>query len=204
MGKGQAYSTRILYVNCMFSPKKTTMQNKFHLPANGTAERIVRHFQSEGFPGITEALIVRIQVKKGSHGTIAAAFEAAASVGGAPPLQEYFEIQPYGFYSEIRDFSAAKQAFKADFGISLRREVPRIFFDKAPVTADDALAAGTKYDALLKLNSNIDGYALGILLNDPSSSFFEYLGDHQGNDWQKIMGDLGAVATSFGIEFESI
>jgi hypothetical protein len=180
------------------------MQNKFHLPANGTAERIVRHFQGEGFPGITEALIVRLQVKKADQDTINAAFDAAVDANTAPPLQEYFEIQPYGFYSEIRDFAAAKLAFKSDFGIALRREVPSIYFDNAPVLVDDALAAGTKYDALLKLNNNIDGYALGILLNDPSSSFFEYLGEHKGYDWQKIMGDFGAVATAFGIEFESL
>jgi hypothetical protein len=181
-----------------------TMHNKFSLPANGTAERIVRHFQGEGFPGITEALIVRIQPKKGDQTTINAAFDAAVDANANPPLQEYFEIQPYGFYSEIRDFAAAKLAFKSDFGVSLRREVPSIFFDQAPIVVDDALAAGTKYDALLKLNNNMDGYALGILLNDPSSSFFEYLGEHKGYDWQKIMGDFGTVATSFGIEFESI
>jgi deoxyxylulose-5-phosphate synthase len=78
--------------------------------------------------------------------------------------------------------------------------LPSIFFDKAPVVADDALATGTKYDAMLKLGDNTFGYAIAILLNDPNSSFFEYMGTHAGYDWQKIIGDLGAAAASFASE----
>lgn len=82
------------------------------------------------------------------------------------------------------------------------RELPSVYFDNAPVVVGDALASGTKSDAKLKLNDNIDGDALAILLNGPTSSLFEYLGGHKGYDWQKFMGDFGCVATSFGIEFE--
>jgi hypothetical protein len=39
-----------------------------------------------------------------------------------------------------------------------------------------------------------------VLLNDPNSSFFEYMGTHSGYDWQKIIGDLGAAAASFASE----
>jgi hypothetical protein len=38
---------------------------------------------------------------------------------------------------------------------------------------------------------------MAILLNDPNSSFFEYLGTHRAYDWQQIMGDFGAAATAF-------
>ena len=62
------------------------------------------------------------------------------------------------------------------------------------------LATGTKYDAMLKLRDNAGGYAMAILLNDPNSSFFEYLGTHRAYDWQQIMGDFGAAATAFALD----
>ena len=51
---------------------------------------------------------------------------------------------------------------------------------------------------MIKLRDNINGEAFAILLNDPDSSFFEYLGTHLGNDWQKIIGDFGSTAAAFG------
>jgi hypothetical protein len=161
------------------------------------AERIVRHFQAVGFPGITEALLVRIQLKKGDRLEVDAAFDLALEREMAPPLNEFFEIRPCGFYSEIRGFTDAKAAFAGDFGRGLRLELPSIFFDAAPVIVDDALATGTKYDAMLKLSANADGAAVAILLNDPNSSFFEYLNAQSGYDWQKITGSLDAAAKSF-------
>ena len=61
----------------------------------------------------------------------------------------------------------------------------------------DALATGTKYDAILKLSDNTDGYAVAVLLNDPTSSFFEYLNANSGYDWKEITGSLSAAAKSF-------
>ncbi|MDE2418490.1 MAG: hypothetical protein KGN32_11860 [Burkholderiales bacterium] len=170
------------------------------LPADAMAERIVRHFQAEGFPGITEALLVRIQLKKGDRPEIEAAFDKAMDREATPPVHDYFAVRLHGFYSEIRSLGDAKAAFASDFGRSLRIEVPSIYFDDAPVIVDDALATGTKYDAMLKLGNNTLGYAIAILLNDPNSSFFEYLGAHAGYDWQQITGNLGAAATSFAQE----
>lgn len=167
------------------------------LPADATAERIVRHFQTMGFPGITEALLIRIRLKKGDRLEVDAAFDLALEREIAPPLQEFFEIRPCGFYSEIRGFTDAKTAFTGDFGRGLRIELPSIFFDTAPVIVDDALATGTKFDAMLKLSDNIEGAAVAILLNDPNSSFFEYLDAQTGYDWQKITGSLDAAAKSF-------
>jgi hypothetical protein len=173
------------------------MTNSSSLPADATAERIVRHFQAEGFPGITEALLVRIRLKKGDRLEVDAAFGLALEREVTPPVQDFFEIRLYGFYSEIRALADAKTAFASDFGRALRFELPSIYFDAAPVVVDDALATGTKYDAMLKLGNNTDGRAVVILLNDPNSSFFEYLGTHSGYDWQKIMGNLGSAATAF-------
>ena len=167
------------------------------LPADATAESIVRHFQSLGFPGITEALLVRIRLKKGDRMEVDAAFDVATEREAQPPVHEYFEIRLYGFFSQIRTLSEAKAAFATDFGRGLRIELPSIYFEEAPVVVDDALATGTKYDAMLKLGNNTFGHAVGILLNDPSSSFFEYLGTHADYDWQKIMSNLESAASSF-------
>ena len=167
------------------------------MPANSSAERIVRHFQNAGFTGITEALVIRIRLKKADRHVIEAAFDKAEDQGGMPPVAEYFEIRPYGFYSEQRSFDQAKAAIQSDFGAALRRKMPAMYFDVAPVIADDALATGTKYDALVKFSDNMLDYAVAVLLNDPASSFFEYLDSHHGNDWQKIIGEFETAATTF-------
>lgn len=172
------------------------------MPANHAAERIVRHFQAAGFPGIKEALVIRIRLKKADRHEVEAAFERAADMNSAPPLAEYFEIRPYGFYSELRSFPQAKASVSSDFSFDLRRKVPSIYFDAAPVMIDDALATGTKYDAMIKFSDNMLDYAVAVLLNDPASSFFEYLDTHHGDDWQKIIGDLGAAATTFDQEVD--
>ena len=176
------------------------MNNTLVLPADDVAERIVRHFQAEGFAGITEALIVRLRLTKGDQQEVEAAFDRSVERDVTPPVREFFEIRPYGYFSAERDFPAIKEAFQSDFGIGLRRELPAIYFDNAPVVVDDALATGTKYDAMLKLRNNADGYAMAILLNDPNSSFFEYLGAHRGYDWHQIMGDFGTAATTFALD----
>ncbi len=173
------------------------MTTSSSLPANSTAERIVRHFQAEGFPGITEAVLVRIRLKKGDRLEVDAAFDRALARDATPPVQEYFQIQLYGFYSEIRGLLNIKTAFADDFTSGLRAELPNIYFDAAPVVVNDALANDTKYDAMLKLSDNSGGYAVAMLLNDPNSSFFEYMETHSGLDWQKIMGTLDAAVASF-------
>lgn len=167
------------------------------MPANSSAERIVRHFQEAGFPGITEAMVIRIGLKKADRHEVEAAFDRAAERGAKLPIAEYFEIRPYGFYSELRSFAQAKSEIQTDFGANLRRKLPGIYFDVAPVVADDALATGAKYDALVKFSDNMLGYAVAVLLNDPTSSFFEYMDTHRGNDWQKIIGDFETAAASF-------
>lgn len=185
------------------------MNTAFALPANETAERIVRHFQAEGFVGISEALVLRISLKKGrgiaDQVEIDQAFEKSAQENSVPPVGEYFEIRPYGHFSNFRDYKAARTAFQADFSTALRRGLPRVFFDSPPVVIDDALATGTKHDALLKLSPNLgehQQYAFAILLNDPDSSLFEYLGTHHGNDWHAIVGDFETTATSFDLSAE--
>lgn len=172
------------------------------LPANGIAERIVRHFQTEGFAGISEALIIRICLRKSDRMEVDAAFTRAVEQGKMPPVQEYFEIRPYGHFSNFRSFVAAKAAIHTDFGGNLRQELSSVFFDSAPVVIDDALATSTKYDAMIKLHDNVGEYAFAILLNDPDSSFFEYLDAHHGNDWQTLMGDFETTAISFGADID--
>ncbi len=170
------------------------MSKSTSLPADALAERVVRHFQALGFPGITEALVVRIRLKKGDRLAVEAAFDRAQQLGAAPPRQEFFELSVHGFYSSMRTLLVVKTAFNHDFGNSLSHQLPRVFFDDAPVVIDDALATGTKYDAMLKLSNNTDAGAVAVLLNDPNSSFFEYLESQAGYDWQTITGNLDVAA----------
>lgn len=172
------------------------MKNTPTLQANEAAERIVRHFQANGFAGITEALIIRIRLREGSRTEVEAAFEAAMEQDKAPPVQQHFEILPFGHYSDSRSYTEAKAAIQSDFTFALRMEIPRVFFDPAPVVIDDAMATGTKYDVLMKISDNVDGYAFGILLNDPDASFLEYVGTHHGDEWQKIMSNFASTTTS--------
>lgn len=176
------------------------MKNTSTLQADGAAERIVRYFQANGFAGISEALIIRIRLREGGRAEVDAAFEAAAEQEKAAPVQQYFELYPFGHFSDSRSFAEARSAIQSDFTEALRIEVPRVFFDPAPVVIDDALASGSKYDVLMKLRDNVDGYAIGILLNDPDASFLEYIETHHGNDWQKIMGDFEVTTASLASE----
>jgi hypothetical protein len=176
------------------------MKNTHPLQGNEAAERIVQYFQTNGFAGITEALIIRISPKAGHRAEIESAFEEAHEQEITPPVQQYFEIRPFGHFSDFRNFAEAKSAIQTDFTEALRMEVPRVFFDPAPVVIDDAMASGTKYDVLMKITDNVDGYAIGILLNDPDASFLEYLGTHRGNDWQQILGSLEITAASLAAE----
>jgi hypothetical protein len=166
--------------------------------ANTAAERIVRHFQAQGFKGITEALIIQIHLKAGERAEIDEAFEAALEQDEVPPVEQYFEIHPYGHFAEFRSLDEAKSAFKSDFTLTLRSDTPKVFFDPAPVVVDDPLASGTKYDVMMKLRDNVGGYAVAILMNDPDASFLDYVGTHLGSDWQKIMGEFEVASTSLG------
>jgi len=168
------------------------------LAADAVAKRIVRHFQVQGFTRITEALIIQIHHVAGDRTEIDEAFEAAQEEGKAPPVKAYFEIYPCGHYAETRSFDDAKSALKSDFTPTLINDIPRVFFDPAPVLVDDPLASGTKYDVMMKLRDNAGGCAVVVLLNDPGASFIDYVGTHPGSDWQKIMGDFEIVTTSLG------
>ncbi|HTN93019.1 MAG TPA: hypothetical protein VMJ33_00405 [Gallionella sp.] len=178
------------------------MKNTPTLQANESAERIVRYFQSNGFAGISEALILRIRLKGGNRSEIDAAFEEAHEQDSPPPVQQYFEILPFGHYSDSRSFDEARSAIQSDFTLALRMEVPKVFFDAAPVVIDDSMATGTKYDVLMKLQDNVDEYAFAILLNDPDASFLEYIGTHHGADWQQIMGNFEVTTSSMASEIK--
>jgi hypothetical protein len=176
------------------------MKNTSPLLADGSAERIVRHFQAEGFSGISEAFIIRIRLKEGDRTKVDAAFKLAADQGTMPPVHQYFEIRPLGHFSDTRSYAEARSAIQSDFTTGLRFGVPRVFFDPAPVVIDDVLAGSTKFDVMMKVKDNVDGYAVAILLNDPDSAFLDYLGTHLGNDWQKIMGKFETTIASFDDE----
>lgn len=164
--------------------------------AHDAARRIVRHFQGKGFTRITEAMLIQIHQVAGDQAEIDGAFEAAQEQGREPPVSAYFIIHPYGHYSEHRSFDEAKADLRADFTSTLLNEIPRLFFGSAPVLADDPLASGSKYDVMVKLDDNVDCYAVAILLNDPDASFIDYVGTHPGADWHNIMGELEIATTT--------
>ena len=110
--------------------------------------------------------------------------------------------KPFGHYSEFRSFDEARSAIQSDFTKALRSELPKLFFDPPPVVVDDSMAAGTKYDLMMKISENVEGYAVGILLNDPDASFLEYIGGRHGDDWQEILGTLEVTAASIGDEIK--
>ena len=178
------------------------METTSTLPADGVAERIVRHFQAEGFAGISEALILRLGLRKGGRREVDAAFETAVENRRTLPLHEHFEVRAIGHFARSRSYAEAKAAIQSDFTVALRRELPSAFFDPAPVLVDDPMASGTKYDAMVKLWDNLEDCAYIVLLNDPDASFMDYLGTHHGNDWQKIMGSFETTAMTFGPEIE--
>lgn len=178
------------------------MKNTSTLQANEAAERIVRYFQANGFAGISEALIIRIHAKTGDRVEIEEAFESAHEQDTPPPVQQYFELKPLGHYSESRSFADARAAIQTDFTEALRAELPKVFFETAPVVIDDVLASSTKYDVLMKITNNVEGYAIGILLNDPDASFLEYIGTHHGDDWKQIMGNFEITTASLASEIE--
>lgn len=166
------------------------------LPASAAAERIVRHFQNNGFAGISEALIIRIGLREGSQGEIEAAFETAVESDKPLPVRRYFQIVAYGHHADFRSYAEARALVQSDFTPSLQAEIPKVYFDAAPVVIEDALASGTKYDVLMKLRDNVDGYAIAILLNDPDAAFVDYLSAHRSDDWAKIMGDFEVAAAT--------
>jgi len=172
------------------------------LVADDVARRIVRHFQDNGFSGISEALIIRIRLRDGGREEIEAVFEAALEADAAPPVRKYFEVYPYGHHADFRSFDEARALVHSDFTPSLRAELPKVFFDAAPVVIEDALASGTKYDVIMKLRDNVRGYAIAILLNDPDAAFLDYLAAHRGDDWQKVMGDFEVAAASAADEID--
>lgn len=180
------------------------MKETSPLPANGAAERIVRHFQTQGFTGISEALIIRIRLKEGDRAEIDAAFELATNRGETPPAHKYFEICLLGHFADSRSLADARSAIQSDFTPALRFGLPQVFFDSAPVVIDDVLAGSTKYDLMMKVRDNVDGCAFAILLNDPDSAFLDYLGTHLGNDWQKIMGKFETTIASLDDELIQI
>lgn len=191
------------YVNCAFLIRGfIPMNDSFNQTANGAAEHIVRHFQAKGFTDITEALIIQIRSRGADRKEVEAAFEAAHEQDKMPPVLKYFEIHPYGHFSDFRSFEEAKSAINSDLTMSLRSEIPRVFFDPAPVVIEDALASGTKYDVIMKLKDNVEGYAIAVLMNDPDASFLDYIGTHHGKDWQEIMNDFEIATAALGNEID--
>jgi len=176
------------------------METPLAQPAANLAERIVRHFQREGFLGISEALVLRIRLRQGDPVRVKAAFAAAQDSAKAPPVHDWFELHAVDHFSDFRSFAEAKAAIPRDFTPRLRHGLPATFFEPAPVLIDDPLATDTKYDALIKLANASEGEAYAVLLNDPDASFLDYLARDHLTNWEEFMGDFTTTAIAFCLD----
>lgn len=177
------------------------MTNSSIPAADAAAERVVRHFQSRGFSDIGEAMIIHIHLKQGDRQEIEEAFHSALEDDKAPPVDKYFEIRLAGHFAEFRSFDEARAAFKTDLTVGLRGDIPTVFFDPAPVVIEDPLGSGTKYDIMMKIRDNVDGYAVAVLANDPGASLFDYIDAHR-NDWKQVMEEFEFASASVGGAFD--
>jgi hypothetical protein len=172
-------------------------------PMDGFAQEVVTHFRELGFLGISEAVVLHFKKKMGSREEIEASFHASADADQNPPLAKHFEAQLVGHYSETRSLAEIRSALGNDFTRNLRSEVPRLFFSPPPAYADDPIAAGTKYDAMLKLtDGNEEDGAFLILLNDPDSSFLDRL--KQGDTWDRMTQSFADGMAAFCLSKASI
>ncbi|MDQ1343586.1 MAG: hypothetical protein QG650_305 [Patescibacteria group bacterium] len=158
----------------------------------GFAERLIRHFQKNGFRDVTEGVILHVKSRFGDYEKIRSEFSRASSMGVSVPLAQYFEIRFIECFSETRSEEEIRKHFHSDFEPELRRQFPELFFGKTNYLFDEN-AVGTKFDIAIRIGQNVDNVAKIVLLNDPDSSFVEYFERQnvtQSEEWETLCSDL--------------
>lgn len=168
-----------------------TKQNQ----AIGFAERLIRHFQKNGFTDVTEAVILHVKARdSASYEKVTAEFARAEKEDTPVQLAQFFEFRWIECYSESRTEDEIRKQFNSDFEPELRKTFPELFFGKTNYLFDKN-AVGTKYDIAIRIGRNIDNVAKIVLLNDPGSSFVEFF-DRQLKaieEWEALCDDLKAT-----------
>lgn len=139
------------------------------------SERLVRHFQNNGFNDVTEAVVLHVKGSSNlSFEQVSDEFAKADAKKSPIPLSRFFEVRFIECYSDKRTESEIRSQFQQDFEWKLRKNFPELFFEKKNYLFDDK-AEKTKYDIAIRIGrKSPEGVVKVVLLNDPGASFVEY------------------------------
>lgn len=171
------------------------MANQNNGGVSGFAERLIRHFQKNGFADVTEAVVLHVRSRNlSTYETVSSAFKDADADGVSIPLSQFFEIRFIECFSESRSEEEIRSQFHADFEPELRRNFPELYFGKTNYLFDQN-AVGTKYDIAIRIGRTNETGAKIVLLNDPGSSFVEFFEKQMKavEEWDDLCSDLRAA-----------
>lgn len=156
------------------------------------AERLIRHFQKNGFVDVTEAVVLHVKGRNfATYEAVSEEFARADSKGASLPLSQFFEVRFIECFSESRTEEEIRGQFHSDFEPELRRNFPELYFGKTNYLFDQN-AAGTKYDIAIRIGRTNETGAKIVLLNDPGSSFVEFFERQMKavEEWDDLCSDL--------------
>lgn len=159
------------------------------------AERLIRHFQKNGFVDVTEAVVLHVKARNfATYESVSEEFRHADEKGDALPLSHFFEVRFIECFSESRSEEEIRSNFPADFEPELRRDFPELYFGKTNYLFDKN-ATGTKYDVAIRIGRSTDSGARIVLMNDPDSSFGEAFERQMKamEEWEDLCSDLKAT-----------
>lgn len=173
------------------------MTNQNNGGVMGFAERLIRHFQKNGFVDVTEAVVLHVKARKNlaaSYEVVSQEFARAHAQGSSVSLSQFFEVRFIECFSEARTEETIRGQFHADFEPELRRNFPDLYFGKTNYLFDQN-AIGTKYDIAIRIGRTNESGAKIVLLNDPGSSFVEYFEKQMKavEEWDDLCSDLKAT-----------
>lgn len=173
------------------------MTNQNNGGVMGFAERLIRHFQKNGFVDVTEAVVLHVKARKNlaaSYEVVSQEFARANAQGSSVSLSQFFEVRFIECFSETRTEDAIRGQFHADFEPELRKNFPDLYFGKTNYLFDQN-AVGTKYDIAIRIGRTNESGAKIVLLNDPGSSFVEYFEKQMKavEEWGDLCSDLKAT-----------
>lgn len=159
------------------------------------AERLIRHFQKNGFVDVTEAVVLHAKARGfATYESVSEEFQRADSKGASLPLSQFFEVRFIECFSESRSEEEIRSHFHSDFEPELRRNFPDLYFGKTNYLFDQN-ATGTKYDIAIRIGRTSQSGARIVLLNDPGSSFVEFFEKQMKalEEWEDLCSDLKAT-----------
>jgi len=161
------------------------------------AERLIRHFQKNGFSDVTEAVVLHVKARSGmnsSYEEVNEAFAQASAMGRSVSLSQFFELRFIECFSDTRSEAEIRQNFPTDFEPELRRNFPELYFEKTNYLFDQN-AVGTKYDIAIRIGRTNDTGAKIVLLNDPGNSFVQFFEKQMKamEEWDSLCSDLKAA-----------